>query len=1063
MTIVRLMIALTVLAGPAAIARPLPDRFDLGRDAFGDPCVAAIAWQRSPRGVGLASDQPWSITCRGVSAARVQGVVQPVAAMTAPAAAEAGARQCGDSRAVTMRGVAGASARRCFDPKLAMTVVEISFAHGGRTYIGASAANVVGPLEVALRAVAGVELPATTTDIAAPSIAVDSLAAAPAASSTSNSEGGFDAGQALQQGVAFIHRGLHVDASRILNDALSRLPAGSAAETRIELDLAAGLADSNIGQFQAADAHFAAAAALFGSVDAGRAAFLIRKRVTYAALDLVNRRRWRDAVTMLDSVAAVQQPLLDPITLGQLNQGDAGAASAVAVSDTTQLGWLVIEAQQNWVRSVALLGLGRVADSRAAVTRAAADVGRLSVTVSPASIAWLKSNIERQQGRVAAREGNYAVALASFDCAVATLQGVPPSAGCSVAAARSRGGAGLAIGGPVVAETQLERAGILARVPGTSQAAVLAEYRTAVDTLAGGQAASGSVPAALGSYLDLLVAAAAKGPAPAIEEDFFRALQTIGEPAIARDVARLQDVVTSEGSIGAKVRDRADVERTITGLRYQIAALGTSDPAAVAMLETRRTAAEAQLATLNAALEGDSRFRALDTQPATIADLRAALLPGEAYLKVAALRQKLYGVTITAERTRIYPLAVDAESLQVLTDAVLGSARSRTDASGQTVIGRYAVGTAFALFRAIAGPAEAELAGANAIVIDPAGPLRNVPLAILVTSADSVKRYRSLPKEQAGDYSQVAFLGTKANLATALSPRSFLIVRSKVAPSAAPQPFLGLGQNAPAVVGVPFADRPVLFGSGCSISYARWAAVTNGNPPVSGREIELAAQALGVPGAPEITGAAFSDTLLAADSDAGTLARYQVLHFATHGLPEQRFSEAGCATSIPAALVTTMTAPTDAGGASVSDGLLSFGEVGRLRLDANLVVLSACETSAGTSETAGRLAGQEDSAPTLDGLVRAFIGANARAVLATFWKVPASSESDDLIAGFYRAGRASSISTALREAQLSLIRRPRSSHPYYWGAYFVVGDGSKTMLTAPRATAASSASAPRLR
>jgi CHAT domain-containing protein len=113
-------------------------------------------------------------------------------------------------------------------------------------------------------------------------------------------------------------------------------------------------------------------------------------------------------------------------------------------------------------------------------------------------------------------------------------------------------------------------------------------------------------------------------------------------------------------------------------------------------------------------------------------------------------------------------------------------------------------------------------------------------------------------------------------------------------------------------------------------------------------------------------------------------------------------------------------------------------------------VLSACETSSGTSQQTGRLSGQEDSTPTLDGLVRAFLSANARAVLATYWKVPAETESDELIGAFYRTGRTASIGSALREAQLTLIRQPRFSHPYYWGAYFVVGDGSKTMLTGGR-------------
>jgi CHAT domain-containing protein len=95
----------------------------------------------------------------------------------------------------------------------------------------------------------------------------------------------------------------------------------------------------------------------------------------------------------------------------------------------------------------------------------------------------------------------------------------------------------------------------------------------------------------------------------------------------------------------------------------------------------------------------------------------------------------------------------------------------------------------------------------------------------------------------------------------------------------------------------------------------------------------------------------------------------------------------------------------------------------------------------------------EDSTPALDGLVRSFIVANARSVLATFWRVPAIEQSDELMGAFYRAGRTDSISESLKIAQNTLIAQPRYSHPYYWGAYFLVGDGSKSMLTPPTRTA----------
>jgi CHAT domain-containing protein len=64
--------------------------------------------------------------------------------------------------------------------------------------------------------------------------------------------------------------------------------------------------------------------------------------------------------------------------------------------------------------------------------------------------------------------------------------------------------------------------------------------------------------------------------------------------------------------------------------------------------------------------------------------------------------------------------------------------------------------------------------------------------------------------------------------------------------------------------------------------------------------------------------------------------------------------------------------------------------------------------------------------------------------------VSVEQESDALFRSFYSHGRSETIGGALRDAQRSLIDQPRYSHPYYWGAYFVVGDASKTMLTTPK-------------
>jgi CHAT domain-containing protein len=1042
-----------IMAGlvPAAIAAPPAERYELGRDAPGDPCVATVRWSTGKDGVRLIAEQPYTIACRGVSAARVQGLVSPIDTLEADIAG----RTCGAAKPVSMRGVTGATARLCSDASLGFDVVDIRFTHDGRSFSGAAAKTALGPLEVALRAIAGIEAPpaaSAAAESAAP-VTVDlaGLDPAPAAGALATNAGTSDVDSALQQGVSLILRGLHADASRVLNDALSRVTPETRVATRIDLALSAALADSNIGQREAADAHFAnAGAILAANPDIPRAAFLLRKRSTYQALDLVNRRQFRNAIAALDLVPKSQSPLSDPVELGRLNQYDASKATirTVSVADAEALSWLVIEATRNWVRSQALLGTGRVGESQTALQVAANSVSQLQRNVSPASVGWLRSGIQRQAGRVAERKGDVAAAVAHYDCAIATLQGFVGDAGsrCLMSDTITKAVSYAPATGPVVAQTQLERAAVLARAPGTDPAIVLREYRAAVDTLALASS-TGEAPIGMENYLDLLLKATGGSADTELAEEYFRALQTIGEPAIAKDVARLQDVVTTAGSIGAKIRDRADLAQQVTAKRFEINSLPGGDPR-IAALDAQRTELEKRLQTLDAEV-GPAGGGALYTQQATVNAIRSALKSGEIYLKISAVRQRLYGIVISADKTFVYRLRLDAPVLKkAIVDPVLASSRTYTDpATGNLRIRPFEVEAAYALFRTITGPAEAEVAAAKAIVFDPAGPLRNVPLGTLVASIDSVKAYKAQSGDEVRNYSNVAFVARRSDLSTALSPSSFLIVRNKVAASAAPNAFIGLGENAPAAaVSLELARRPVLRGPGCSVGYERWRTTLNATKPISAREIGIAASALGVSNPTTITGAAFNDVALQADSDSGQLAQYQVVHFATHGLPEQTFTAEGCPATVPSALVTTMASPTESG-AQVSDGLLSFSDVGRLRFDANLVVLSACETAAGTSQTTGRLAGQESSSASLDGLVRAFISANARAVLATFWSVPASEETDELIGEFYRTGRSASIGSALRAAQGRLITQPKYSHPYYWGAYFVVGDSTKTMLT----------------
>ena len=145
-----------------------------------------------------------------------------------------------------------------------------------------------------------------------------------------------------------------------------------------------------------------------------------------------------------------------------------------------------------------------------------------------------------------------------------------------------------------------------------------------------------------------------------------------------------------------------------------------------------------------------------------------------------------------------------------------------------------------------------------------------------------------------------------------------------------------------------------------------------------------------------------------------------VVHFAAHGMTDER-------RPLSSALVLAI--PKQAG---AENGLLQAWEVfEQVRLDADLVTLSACETALGR-EVAGE---------GILGLTRAFQYAGARSVLASLWNV-ADASTAELMLGFYSNLRSRMPKDeALRQAQLAAIHgEGETAHPFFWAAFELVGD-----------------------
>lgn len=147
--------------------------------------------------------------------------------------------------------------------------------------------------------------------------------------------------------------------------------------------------------------------------------------------------------------------------------------------------------------------------------------------------------------------------------------------------------------------------------------------------------------------------------------------------------------------------------------------------------------------------------------------------------------------------------------------------------------------------------------------------------------------------------------------------------------------------------------------------------------------------------------------------------RARVLHFATHGVFEP-------ASPLYSAL---LLAPEPAG--SPDNGRLEAREILDLELAADLAVLSACDTAR------GRIGAGEG----VIGLSWALSVAGVRNTVVSLWNVDAASTADLMVAFHRRAHDGAGYAEALRAAGLTLLRDPKTRHPFYWAPFVLIGDG----------------------
>ena len=313
-------------------------------------------------------------------------------------------------------------------------------------------------------------------------------------------------------------------------------------------------------------------------------------------------------------------------------------------------------------------------------------------------------------------------------------------------------------------------------------------------------------------------------------------------------------------------------------------------------------------------------------------------------------------------------------------------------------------------------PLAPRLAGAKSLIFAVNGDLAQIPLGVLVTD---------IPAADAAP----AWLLRSAAVTQVSTVAAFAALRQARRRGSAALPFAGFGDpvyKAGAPEAAPHAVRAVVRPSGKT----RDAGFTDADyaelPPLpeTRDEIQSIARALGAdPARDTFLGAQASRaTVLATD-----LSTRRVVAFATHGLKPGDLP----GLSRPAL---AMSATRDAG----DSPLLVLDDVLALKLNADWVVLSACNTASddGRAEEA------------LSGLARGFFFAGARSVLVTHWAVESRSAQELVTRTFANVARDPSAARAeaLRQAQLELIDGKAGAayrHPFFWAPYALTGDPAR--------------------
>ena len=542
-------------------------------------------------------------------------------------------------------------------------------------------------------------------------------------------------------------------------------------------------------------------------------------------------------------------------------------------------------------------------------------------------------------------------------------------------------------------------------------------------------------------------------------EEAFRVISYLGsqktQTALGESSARA--AAAYDPGLSDLVRREQDTRKQITALQdiFSNAIMARPDQQDQQALKTLKNTIDS-LSQANTAVitEINKRFPKyadfINPQPVTIATVQKTLRPGEALISIYTGEEKTYIWAVPSQgESGFSVIPLGGKDLTTMVTQLRKALDPDPAPTTMEEVPEFDLNQAYHLYNRLLAPVESAWIKAQNLLVTVTGPLGQLPLSVLPTKPVQLKKEKG---DLFAEYREVPWLIRQASVTMIPSANALMTLRSLPAGDPLRKNFVGFGdpifnkeQMTP-----DFSERQ-LASRGAKVQLRAVRNLEKGNLdnnqilsaqlgklnrlPDTADELKSIAQALRA----DIT----NDVFLGKNCSkhrlmSMNLSNRKVIAFATHGLVPGDLD----GLDQPALALST---PEITG--FKEDGLLTMDEILQLKLNADWVVLSACNTGAAEGQ----------GAEAASGLGKAFFYAGTRALLLTMWPVETTS-ARKLATGIFQSqeeNKTLSRAQALRKSMLNLIDQETLkdastgktiatyAHPLFWAPFIISGDGGK--------------------